>query len=243
MRTLVLAAAASVLLSPCAMAQPGTVIVAGATFVEQPTQNEVASARTLLPSSAEVTFVPVRCSAAPDGHMQDCKQSYGVSSEYGPAALKLAPRYRIDPQTVSSFAGKVLLVEVYLGRAWPPPKAPWSMLPVEKRNPQAADTPPRSPVIMKPEWLRLPSGGAVAKAYPKAALAAGQSGRVTMSCTVLADGLIGGCKVVSENPAGMGFGEAALSLAPQFRMRATTADGGSVVGAAVRIPMSFSPPR
>ena len=47
------------------------------------------------------------------------------------------------------------------------------------------------------------------------------------------------CHVTSESPAGHGFGDAALKLASKFRMRTRTADGHSVGGGWVTIPMRW----
>jgi protein TonB len=109
-------------------------------------------------------------------------------------------------------------------------------------SPPAPPAPPRNPVITKPDWVRKPSGDAVNRAYPDRALRQNISGRVTLSCTVNADGTVSGCSVVSENPADYGFGDAAIRLSKQFKMRPQTADGQPVGGANVRIPLSFAAP-
>jgi protein TonB len=50
------------------------------------------------------------------------------------------------------------------------------------------------------------------------------------------------CIVVEETPAGLGFGEAALKLAPEFRMRRATIDGVPEQKPVVRIPIRFRLP-
>lgn len=50
---------------------------------------------------------------------------------------------------------------------------------------------------------------------------------------------MGPCTVVREYPAGAGFGEATLKLAPLFQMSATTSDGTSVEGGTVRLPIRW----
>lgn len=88
-----------------------------------------------------------------------------------------------------------------------------------------------------PHWLRLPSAQLLSRAYPLQARQLGIEGGAAFTCTVAADGSLQACTVVREDPAGYGFGQAALSLAPLFRM--TKRDGGSPAGVKVTIPIQF----
>lgn len=58
-------------------------------------------------------------------------------------------------------------------------------------------------------------------------------------CTVAEAGMLTGCDIVSESPAGYEFGQAALDLAPRFRMRTATTGGRSTAGAVVMVPIVF----
>ena len=62
-----------------------------------------------------------------------------------------------------------------------------------------------------------------------------------MKCRVTEQGTLADCSVVSEDPPGEGFGEAALKLSGGFRMEPKTADGQSVKGAVIVIPIRFTP--
>lgn len=94
-------------------------------------------------------------------------------------------------------------------------------------------------IITNPDWLRRPSADHMAEFYPSRARMRGLAGRATVSCSVLADGTLAACQVISEDPVGEGFGEAAVKMAQVFRMRPMTKDGLPVEGGTVRIPLRF----
>jgi TonB family protein len=92
-----------------------------------------------------------------------------------------------------------------------------------------------------------PAAGAAADAGPQANAppAAGAEqvdGRARVSCTVTAEGRLVDCAVISEEPAGYGFGDAALRTSKLFKMNPIGRDGRPVAGAKVVIPMVFKPP-
>jgi TonB family protein len=70
-----------------------------------------------------------------------------------------------------------------------------------------------------PDWVRRPTGADVANAYPERAHRQGVSGDAVIGCKVGADGGVHDCKVLVEQPTGWAFGNAALRLAPFFRLR------------------------
>lgn len=93
-----------------------------------------------------------------------------------------------------------------------------------------------------PRWLRMPSPSTVAKSYPKKALRRGQAGRVVLDCVTDAEGRMKDCQIVSETPAGAGFGQAALTLSGAFQLTKTTTSGKSTEGLHMRLPIGFTPP-
>ena len=125
-----------------------------------------------------------------------------------------------------------------------PPLAPLVRLQAPPPAPPAPPTPPAppKPVVAQPVWDARPTGADVAAVYPRDALNAGLSGRVILMCKTTEAGLLAECSTRGETPAGNGFAEAALKLAPKFKIRPTTAEGLSVRTGQVNIPIVFNAP-
>jgi len=117
------------------------------------------------------------------------------------------------------------------------PSEPTPPPPVAPPVPEPAAPAPRA--IANPQWSSRPSGEDVARFYPERAQRQGREGRVALDCQVTAKGAVAGCVVVSEEPQGFGFGEAALKLSRLFKMKPRMEDGQAVEGASVRIPITF----
>lgn len=87
-------------------------------------------------------------------------------------------------------------------------------------------------------WVREPSARDFARYFPDEALDEGQSGNVTLSCIIGGSGRLA-CSVASESPSGYGFGNAAIGISRQLRVRTTLPDGSSAEGREMRLPLSF----
>ncbi len=145
-------------------------------------------------------------------------------------ALALGVRHRIVRLTPASV--EVVLSEV---SRQPPPPAPVSPAPAPTAKtgdlpPEAAPTAPQSlpdpdpdpPTIVDPEWVSRPAHPE--RFYPRAAFLRGVEGRVELACFVETDGRLT-CEVASEQPAGMGFADAALEIARAHVMRPAMRNG------------------
>lgn len=102
---------------------------------------------------------------------------------------------------------------------------------------RATPPPPRAAVV----WAQRPSARRISELYPARALRAGVGGRVELNCSVRSNQSLS-CSVASESPAGMGFGDAALSASSSYRANQALSDGSSSTGAPARIVVQFQAP-
>ena len=83
-----------------------------------------------------------------------------------------------------------------------------------------------------------PAADDLIRLYPRVAQMMGLAGRTSMTCTVLTTGQLDRCHVISEQPAGVGFGMAMIGAAPLFHIRPALRDGHPVE-ARITIPMRW----
>ncbi len=113
-------------------------------------------------------------------------------------------------------------------------------IPFDFRDPSQL-SPPNE--VYDPLWLRTINPAYVAQLFPAAAVKAGlRSGKADVVCTVQHDGSLKDCAVASEQPAGLGFGDAALTVAGVMVMNPWTAQGDPVDGARIRLPVRLELP-
>jgi len=98
-------------------------------------------------------------------------------------------------------------------------------------------------MVQHPTWTRTPTSADLYAIYPSNAKSTGVSGSARIVCRVDERGRLGPCEPVSEEPTGLGFGDAATKLASYFTMRPIEwGTGLPVAGRLIVIPFRFEPP-
>jgi TonB family protein len=167
------------------------------------------------------------CQVATGGAMQNCSvaaespQGFG----FGDAALKLAPLFRL-----AGDGGGDVRIPIRFSVPDGPANSPEDLARLKALDPQG---------LADPIWLELPSERNIADVYPGEAINQGKGGYAVISCKVKSDGRLQGCRLLNETPGGLGFGTAAMRLAPRFRAYARARDGSPTSGAEVVFPVRF----
>ena len=159
--------------------------------------------------------VNLTCELNREGRPRQCEPlgekplGYG----FGSAARKIAERMRVvDP----GMAGKEVRV-------------PMTFDPAVLKG---------AATVTKPSWAALPSAADFQASFPKAENGINNV-RVVLACRVAEGGSLSGCAVDQEEPAGQGFGQGALALAPKFRVGPWSLAGEPTVGAKLRVPIRY----
>jgi TonB family protein len=120
--------------------------------------------------------------------------------------------------------------------------------------PEAPDATTVSPLTVRGARLNGPPDATVevpsdndakgrwASAWPETAFRNGVGGRVLLTCGIDRYGLAVWCKVLSETPAGQGFGPAALAMRPTFKLKPAIDPEGSAL-AVMTVEVEFKPPK
>jgi TonB family protein len=201
----------------------GDVLLANPEWKTVPT---VADAAAAYPPKAAATKQPgralVRCGFDTEGHTNACDTVFEepVGAGFGMAARSLAKKFSA-PTTFDK--GRPIREAVT--------QIQFTFTTDLLANPL---TSPR------PNWVALPEAADLADAFPAKARAAGlKTSRVVLGCIAGPAGGLEACEIQTEDQPGYGFGDAALALAPAFRLKTWSDDGRPMVGGRVRIPLRF----
>lgn len=163
----------------------------------------------------------IECRVSRRGLLEYCKVLEETPGEqYGKAALRIAAKFQMGPAD----------------RAGSPTADRKVRLPITWALPEPLD----ASVPVTPQWVHAPSGDEMAAVYP--AQAEWKSGRAVLACRLSQTGRPTDCTVAEETPAGLGFGQAALKLAPLLRFTTRDASSKSLVGGTFRIPLAWASP-
>jgi TonB family protein len=197
-------------------------------FVRLPTDAELEA---VWPADArgEGGSVVLDCMISNAGRAKDCKIAKELprGKGFGEAALKLAPQLELVPGKNN---GSVDAMRANLPIIFPAPRA---------RQSGVGSYGDLSGLSNAP-WLSAPSWRDVLAAWPKGAPATFEVGHATLRCGFTRDGKLKSCSVENEDPAGAGFGAAALSLTGRFQMRG--ADPSVMEQARINLPFAFTNP-
>ena len=202
--------------------EPGPSVATDIPWIGAPTFDQVLAA---YPKRARDNAVGGRvamvCTYTRAGRLTHCNSDAGIPAGYGfgPAAEKLSDLF-VGPPLGEKLAGADVRAQLNVVFA--------------------AETLSGSRLIGKPKWTEAPNLDDLKAVYPKAATSAGAGqARVVLKCHVVDGGRMERCAVENEDPAGLGFGEAAVKLSPTFKVSVWSGEGLPTVGGEVRVPIRF----
>lgn len=191
-------------------------------WVSTPSAADVKAAYPPQAASVEGGTASVRCDFQANGQTRTCVVR-AVSPEglgFGEAAQKLAARFVINARPLDTATLQLVNADI----------------PFTFHNPAG---PPKTQDI-EPQWTRMLTTAGAARVFPTAARAARvYTGLGRVDCAGTASGALTDCRVVTEEPAGLGFGEAAVAAAGQIAMNPWTAAGEPVEGRRITIPIQL----
>jgi TonB family protein len=177
----------------------------------------------------------IACRVTVEGGLRGCtvESETPAGAGFGGAAIALTPQFLMKPAMRD---GVPVVGDVRIPVIFPTPDPPTGSL----LRGAGFYTNMARVSLSNVAWSAAPSYAQVAAAYPAKARQKQIGGRATLSCTFKAEGRIGSCDTVTEEPKGYGFASAAKSLAGSFVGPSTMTDGSSTVGLHMQIPFAFS---
>ena len=163
-------------------------------------------------------YVLAHCEVKRGGALSDCQVAKEIPEKlgFGKAALSLAARFRVPPQW-SKAPGHADL---------------WVDIPI--RFPAPGDTGAR--IVERPYWVAGFDSRQAIKIFPQEASDKGVStGLGVAECSVMRDGSLTNCAPKTADPEGLGFSEAAVTLASTMTMNPWLRNGEPADGAVVQV--------
>ncbi len=171
-------------------------------------------------------YAVLHCHVLPSGEIEQCQiiKETPKKSGFAAAALGLAPKFRILPELARTKT----------------PSPLWVDLAIRFPAPGGAS----QHTVNAPVWLAGYDPQMAASVFPPQAAARGlTSGVGAARCTVGDNGVLTHCTPDTGAPEGLGFSQAAVTLASVMKMNLWSADAAPVAGAAiiVKIEMTAKP--
>jgi TonB family protein len=170
------------------------------------------------------------CKVSLQGALFDCKvhEETPEGAGFGAAAIAMTPQLLMKPATRDGvpFVSGVAIPLTFKKFANPGPSETFGARPI-------------APAAMT--WAAAPTHADMIANYPKRAGAARVGGRAGLMCDFLADGKLGFCQVMVEEPKGYGFGAAAKAVAKKFQAFPTTEGSRPIKDARVQLTLTFTP--
>ncbi|OJU13760.1 MAG: hypothetical protein BGN86_15405 [Caulobacterales bacterium 68-7] len=201
--------------------RPGRSVIRDPVWSVAPTSAAVDAVYPSAAAAIPAGQAALRCRLDAEGRLYRCQvtSESPPSKGFGAAASKLAPSF-VAAVRPGEPAPKDLLVEI----------------PFRFRNPTAPDNNRLTDV----KWVQTLSEAGANQLYPQVAKGEGVSaGMGQVDCVATADGSLADCGVAKEEPAGKGFGQAALEAAKLMKMNPWTHTGDPVEGRQISIPIRF----
>ncbi len=167
--------------------------------------------------------VVLRCGVSRRGMLQECAiaSSEPRYAGFSDSALALSKLFRTEVGGLSNSV--IATIRINLAFQFTPPEAIAS---------------PR--MLTQFDWTRELNPDAMLAAFPAKAADAGlTTGRVVVDCTVAQNGNLTNCAPISEDPAGMEFGAAAIQIAQALAVNPWTSDGLPADGAHLKFALRF----
>lgn len=197
-------------------------------LAQQPTQDEIEA---VWPAKAQgvAGSVMLEC-ALVDGHPFMCTVHDETPPQmgFGAAALKLESKYWFTATDLDSLrrGGRRVNIPVKF----------------EPRQAGLASFSDRWSAMTSAPWQTAPLSVDLAAAWPRTAPADLKEAKVRLRCQLTPEGGLAACAIHTEEPAGLGFSEAALALAAHFRVRLGAVDPDQLKNARVFVPITFENP-
>jgi len=208
---------------PSAVSGGKTLVNPAIAWTESPTFADLAAAYPRKARDAKLTGrASLACDFARDGRVKNCRtvmeapsgQGFGRAAE-SLAKFFLSPVTQVNGKSISEYAVQIPIVF----------------------DPSVLDA--GQPAVGSPKWAALPSATDTQAAFAPVVRSAAGTVRVVLDCKVQMGGGVGDCAVENGQAADQAVAQAAMTLAPHFKLTTWTVEGLPTVGGTVRIPLRY----